>query len=290
MSGANADEEVGDQGLTLDSVKALIAEGRSGVRDELRKELEDSARAQVEAERKASRLEEIIAAQVKQIADLQSSKALALAPKAKLYCAYGSDGEGRGNAWPLRLRNERDRDVPHCYDLGEDHTYQSLTGANQGYKYEYRTLAALGSYLADFQLELGTILGDLRAEADPGLTEQAERLENTLTGAVDLASTRFGLIKELVSPDTTPQRKAFLQDKLYPREGVTGPVSSLTAWNETYDSAYAVQLEKQLAIEAARATAKSVGANSGAGGSGGGADKTNTRPTPRFAKARQGKQ
>ena len=151
-----------------------------------------------------------------------------MAPAVKQYCAYGTDGDGRGNAWPLRLRNERDRDVPHCYDLGEDHTYQTLAGANRGYKFEYRTLAGLGSYLADFRLEFDDILGELRAEGDAGLDAQADRLDNTLAGISDLAASRFGLIKELVSTDTTPQRKRFLEDKLFPREGVTGPTSSLS--------------------------------------------------------------
>ena len=67
MAGSSADEEDGNRGLTTDDVKALIAEGRSGLREELKKEFE------AEAERKATHFEGVIASQAKQIADLHSA-------------------------------------------------------------------------------------------------------------------------------------------------------------------------------------------------------------------------
>jgi hypothetical protein len=278
MAGSGAEEEEGNQSLSRGDVKALIAEERSSVRDELKKEFE------AEAARKDRRYEEVIGSQAKQIADLQAAKAAAAEPAVKKYCVFGTDGDGRGNAWPSRLRNEIDRDVPHCYDLGEDHTYQTLVGANRGFRNEYRTLAGIGSYLSDFSLEFGGILGDLREEGGAELEASADRLENTLKGISDLAAVRFGLIKELVNKDTTPQRKRFLEDKFFPREGVTGPASTLSAWNERYDTAVSTQLEKQLAISAARVAANPSHTDPGDGGGGGGG----RRSTPRFQRTRTG--
>jgi hypothetical protein len=275
----------GGGALTVEAIKALIAEGRTEVRDELKKELEEGAEALQKEAQKAARFEKIIAAQAEQIATLQLAKVEAKVTKVKAYCRYGTDGDGKGNPWPERLVNEPNRDEPHCFDLSEDKTYQNLVGANRGYKYEWRTLASVGSYLHDYQLDAAVVIGDLRAEGVAELSAQADRLENTLAGISDLVASRFALIKELVNADTTAQRKAYLQEKLYPREGVSGPPSSLATWNAQYDTAYQVQLEKQLAVEAARTQAKAL-SNTGAS-AGTGTPATGTqRPRPRFNNAR----
>jgi hypothetical protein len=276
-----------EEALTLDNVRALIAQERGSIREELQKELAEGEEAREAAVKKAARFEKVIAAQAAVIADLQTAKADKKIVKPKLFCSYGTDGQGAGNLWPRRLLNEPARDEPHCFDLSEDKTYESLIGANRGFKYEYRTLACAGSYLDDAKLELDIVLGDLRAEGQEALDEQADKVENTFAGVIDLLASRFGLIKELVAEGVTAQRKAYLQEKLYPREGVTGPASSLQDWNVKYDSAYAVQLEKQLAIEAARTTAKNLNGASGSGGGGGGGGGGASTPKPRtFTKGR----
>ena len=77
--------------------------------------------------------------------------------------------------------------------------------------------------------------------------------------------------------------QALRLDELYPCEGVAGPAAGVLSWNERSDSAYESQLEKQLAIETACAAVE-IDPSSGGGSCAGGS----TRPSPRFAKAREG--
>jgi hypothetical protein len=188
----------------------------------------------------------------KQARELLAAKAAAATAKPKAYCKYGNDGKGEGNVWPLRALTDPLLTRPHNFDTSENATYKLLVGRWKSFKYEWRTLACAGSYLHDFRREYTPLLkllidvGDTAEEKADNIA-WAEELENTLEGVYDQLATRFALITELVQPDADEARLDELERKLYPREGVRVPASSLDAWNKAFDERTQVSLDKKLA-------------------------------------------
>ena len=227
----------------------------------------------------------VIAEQAREIAALKEKNKKKEAA-AKPFCKYGSDGRGAGSTWPARdVNNEPDLTDPHHYDISSDLNYQKCVGKFGAFKHEFRTLAAIGSYLSDFRREVEASLAELRESDNEDLKKEGEELTNTLDGVLELVKCRFGYVVEFTRADADKYRLEALWKKLYPREGTAAPASKLDAWNAEFDKAQDTATNKLLAQLAAKA---SVGSNQHDGGNGsstGGPSSASTvKPRPRFQK------
>ena len=170
---------------------------------------------------------------------------------------YGTDGKGKGNQWPKRSLNDELLTQPHNFDVGENSTYKLLAGRHRALKLEWRTLACLGSYLHDLfcaTKPLYDLLRNTEAETDAAAADNllwAQELENSFEAVHDLAASRFRLLTEYVQPEVEPARIEALERKLFPREGVETPCSSVDAWNTDFEERLSLAYDKKLAAKAA---------------------------------------
>ena len=238
---------------------------------------------------KGEEADRVIAEQARAIAALKE-KNTKKEEKPKAYCKYGADGVGAGNTWPRRdVNNEPGLTDPHHFDISGDRNYEKCVGQYGAFKHEFRTLAAVGSYLHDFKRDAGTVLGELRGSPEEDLALEGEQLTNTLEGLYELVSCRFGYIVEYTRADSDKNRLAALHKQLYPREGTAAPASKVDDWGKDFDKLQDTATYKLLAQQAAKA---SVGGNSHHGGGGaasGGASATGAQlPAPRHKFKKRG--
>lgn len=251
MSNSEDDDEGGNTPVTAEAVAGLIA----AAVEPLRAAIDHAEKREQKLARKLAEAERVIAAQAKDLLAKKEEKE----KEEEEFCKYGDDGRGGGNVYPRRDLNDPDLTKPHHYDVSEDPTYKHCDGRFKSFKHEYRTLAAVGSYLADFEREIEPILADLRDSENPNAAEResdrkwGRELTNTLHHTSLLVAGRFNFVKEFVSPNSEESRLKFLFEKLYPREGVAGPSSQLTAWNAEFDARKQLQVDKQYALQAAKA-------------------------------------
>jgi hypothetical protein len=222
--------------------------------------LRDSAEEQrvrnEELHKRNEEADKVIAAQAKELQELRESQAKEKAAP-KEYCQYGSDGRGRGNPYPRRdVENEPELETPHFFDVSTDPGYLRCVGKFGIYRHEYRSLAAFGSHLHDFRAEVEPSLAELRGSADPGLVAEGARLTNTLDGVLDLIGTRFGYLLERTRPGANKYELEALEKKLYSREGVRAPSSSLDKHRAAVESAQDTATYKLLAQLAAKEAVK----------------------------------
>ena len=171
MSGGGSG--AGGDGLPISRAELieLIASQTAGLRDEV-----GAARAEAtELKAKLAASDAVIAEQARR---LELAKASAAKTKAveKEYVKYGSDGEGKGNPWPKRSLNDSELTKPHNFDVSENPTYKLLTGKHRHHKFEWRTLACLGSYLHDLHLSTKPLFELLREAEDATDEEKADNL------------------------------------------------------------------------------------------------------------------
>jgi hypothetical protein len=240
------------------AVKALIDNAVGGLQAEATRLKE----ANESLQKKQTESELVIADQARKLVAVAAEKVAVAEQAVKVFCKYGTDGDGRGNSWPSRHPNEPERDDPHHFDVSTDPGYILCAGKYRLFKHEYRTLACVGSYLADFGRDIKVIFDELRAggTGDEALDKQSKRqadeLENTLDGARDLLACRFGFIGEFIKPDQDQEKITALWKRLYPREGVPPPASSLDAWSLEFDKLRQTQVTKQLAVASAKSDVK----------------------------------
>ena len=79
----------------------------------------------------------------------------------------------------------------------------------------------------------------------------ATELENTFEAVSDLAACRFRLLTEYVQPDADAARIEELERRLYPREGVETPASSVDAFITNFEDRVTLAYDKKLATKAA---------------------------------------
>ena len=238
--------------VTLAGLRELICQETAGLRDEV-------VAARAEATELKAKLAESDAVIAEQARRLELARASAAKTKAvvKQYVKYGSDGEGKGNPWPKRSLNDGDLTKPHNFDVSENPTYKLLTVKHRGHKFEWRTLACLGSYLHDLHLATKPLFALLR-ETDDALEEEkadnllwASELENSFEDVSDLLACRFRLLTEYVQPDVDAARIEELERRLYPREGVETPASSVDGWNANFEERVTLAYDKKLATKVA---------------------------------------
>ena len=132
-----------------------------------------------------------------------------------------------------------------------------LTGKHRHHKFEWRTLACLGSYLSDLHQSTKPLFALLREIGDATPEEKAdnclwaEALENSWEAVIDLAACRFQLLTEYVQPDADIARIEEIERRLYPREGVETPASSVDTYITNFDDRVALAYDKKLATKAA---------------------------------------
>ena len=261
MTSSDGGEGGGEEAapLTVEGIRNLIAEATQDLRRTA--ELE-----RTKLEKKLAESEAVIAEQARRLAAVKEEKGKAAAVE-KAYCAYGTDGEGKGNPWPRRSLNDPKLLEPHLYDTGDHPTNKLLVGRHRGSKHEWVTLGCQGSYLHDFNVSFRPLLKLLTREDPADSPVQVEdnklwaaELGNTLEAALDLGASRFKLLTEYVQPNVDLARIEELERRLFTREGVEAPASSVDEWNSEFDKRVQIAYDKKLANKSAETRFSRLGA------------------------------
>ena len=260
-------------GINADAIKAFVETQLLAAKTAADGRVAASAASATAAEKVAEELkkklaetEAVIAEQARQLAaakELAKGEASKKKESDKTFVVYGEDGRGKDNTWPLRDLNDPQLSEPHHFDVSQDVHYQRCVGSFKSFSHEFRTLAAVGSYLHDLDRALAPVIKDIFDLGEETDKKLASSLKNSLFGIRDLVACRFGYVCEFTKPNADRHKLNFLYDKLYPHDAPLVPTSSIQEWSDEFEKRRMVSTEQQLAKASAAAGIKAGGATPG---------------------------